>query len=166
MQKERGNGANVIILSPTDEILTLRQNYGEKKLMIPGGKIERGESPRHAAQEETEEESGLIIDEKNLRLIALLVQRPNGIVFLYETTIFSGEILQEETNEILEVGFMSFEQIIERREEFGLGYIRMILRYMRCRQGIDPIPYEGRLSDPVDYTKDLVAKYHDLVWSI
>ncbi|KKR31728.1 MAG: hypothetical protein UT65_C0019G0010 [Parcubacteria group bacterium GW2011_GWF2_39_8b] len=166
MKKERGNGANVIVLSPTDEMLVVRQNYGEKKWMLPGGNIERGESPRHAAQEETEEEAGTLIDEKELKLIACFVQRPNGIVFLYETRIFSGEILQEPTNEIIEVRFMSFEEIMERRETFGLGYMRMIVRYMRCKQGIDSIPYEGRLSDPVEYPKNLLAKYNDLVLSI
>ena len=161
-----GNGANVIVLSPTNEILVVRQNYGEKKLMLPGGRIERGESPSHAAQEETEEESGIIIDANEFQLIAYFVQRPKGVVFLFETRNFSGEIINLPNEEILEARFMSFAEIIEQREQFGLAYIRMIIRYMRCSQGVDPIPYEGRLSDEVEFLKNMDAKYGNVVLKI
>ena len=163
MQKERGNGANVIVLNSKGEILVVRQNYGEKKWMLPGGEIERGESATHAAQEETEEETGIIIDAKELRLIAYFVQRPKGFVFLYETNKFSGEMVVEPEGEILEVRFMSLAEIIEKKDTFGLGYIRMIVRYMRCSQGIDQIPYEGRLSEPVECLKYTLFNYTDII---
>lgn len=164
MVKERGNGANVVVLNNSGEILVVRQNYGEKKWMLPGGEIERGESPRHAAQEETEEESGVIIDENDLRLIAYFVQRPKGILFLFESLKFSGEINPEPNNEILEVRFMDFKEIIGRGDEFLLAYKRMILQYMRCAKCIDPVPFEGRLSNTVEYPKDLgIEKFSDLV---
>lgn len=166
MKKERGNGANVIVLNSSDEILVVRQNYGEGRWMLPGGEIERGESPRHATQEETEEETGLLIDESNLRLIAFFVQRPNGIVFLYETKIFSGEIVKDPTPEINEVQFMDFQEMLDRRNEFSLGYARMIARYRRCIQGLDKIPYEGRLSDTVEYPKGLDVEFEGIILQI
>lgn len=167
MHKERGNGSNVVVWNQNHEILVVRQNYGLKRWMLPGGEIERGESPRHAAQEETEEETGLLIDEKNLNLVAYFVQRPSGIVFLYETNKFSGQMNSEPTEEILEVCFMSFEEIVRRDEQFLLGYRRMILRYMRCKLGIDQSPYEGRLSDAVEFPKNLDGvNYRDIVLSV
>jgi ADP-ribose pyrophosphatase YjhB (NUDIX family) len=162
MQKERGNGANVIVLSPTGEILVVQQNYGEGKWMLPGGEIERGESASHAGQEETEEESGIWIDATKLRLIAFFVQRPKGFVFLFEAKEFSGEI-SGPTSEIAEIKFMSFREILDSKEKFGLAYIRMITHYMRCIKGIDLIPFEGRLCDPVDYPKDSNEDYRNLV---
>jgi len=161
---ERGNGANLIVLDKQGRILVARQNYGEKKLMLPGGKIERGESPTHAAQEETEEETGIITFEENFRLIAYFVQRPNGIVFLYETDKSTGEARTEITNEILEVKFMSPEEIFKNIDSFGLGYARMILQYLRCKRGIDIIPFLGRLSTPVEFIN--LGQYRDIVTRI
>jgi len=154
MTKERGNGANVIVVDAEGRILVERQNYGEKRWMLPGGAIERGESPSHAAQEETEEETGIVIYAENLKLVAFFVQRPNGVVFLFETNKFSGTLITEPNEEVLEARFMSVEEIFQHWDEFGLGYKRMILRYLRCRAGIDKIPFEGRLSDGVDFPRD------------
>lgn len=159
--KERGNGANVVVLDADSRILVERQNYKEQKWMLPGGQIERGESPSHAAQEETEEETGLEIYAENLKLVAFFVQRPNGIVFLYETDKWSGQLIIEPNEEILEARFMAVEEIMGRFDEFGLGYKRMILQYLRCKAGIDPTPFEGRLSNPVEFPR--AGAYTDVV---
>ena len=166
MKTERGNGANVIVLNSNSEILVVQQNYGENKWMLPGGEVERGESPRHAAQEETEEETGIIIDEKQLRLISVLVQRPNGLVCLYETKEFHGCPISEPSAEILKVAFMSFQKIIDHGEAFGLGYRRMIIRYKRCIHGLDHIPSEGRLADRVEYPKSLDAEFDGIILQV
>lgn len=166
MQKERGNGANVVIRNSVEEILVVRQNYGEKKYMLPGGEIERGESPRHAAQEETEEETDVIIDEKDMKFVGLFVQRPNGLVVLYETDKFTGTPRAEANKEILEARFMSYQEIIDRRNEFGLGYLRMIIRYKRCVRGLDCIPTEGRLADRVEYPKGLDVTFDGVVLQV
>jgi len=161
MIKERGNGANVIVLDAEGRILVERSRYGETKWMLPGGAIERGESPSHAAQEETEEETGIWIDAEDLHLVAYFVQRPNGIVFLFETNKFSGILITEPNEEILEARFMSVQEIFQNWDLFGLGYKRMILRYLRCKAGIDRVPFEGRLSDAVEFPRG--GEYTDSV---
>ena len=166
MRTERGNGANIIIVNQADEILVVQQNYGNKQWMLPGGTIERGESPRHAAQEEAEEETGIIVDENQMRLIAVLVQRPNGLVCLYETREYQGELVTEPTKEILAVSFMSFQEIVDRGEEFGLGYRRMIIRYKRCLHGLSSIPSEARLSDRVEYPAGLDVKFAGIILQV
>ena len=43
------------------------------------------------------------------------------------------------------------EEIINNREDFMLGYIRLFLHYLRAKDGIVKIPIECRLADSVDY---------------
>jgi ADP-ribose pyrophosphatase YjhB (NUDIX family) len=150
--KDLKNGANLIVLDEEERILVVREKTREQKWMLPGGRVDRGEAPRHAAQSETEEETGIITDEADFRLFAILVQRPKGVVFVYETTRYTGDIVVEEDNpESAEACFMSFSEIVSRRREFLLGYFRMILLHQRYKLGEfrNCIPYEGRLSDEV-----------------
>ena len=147
------NGSNLIVLDERERILVVREVSREHKLMLPGGTIDRGESPRHAAQSETEEESAIITDEADFKLIGLFVQRPKGVVFLYETRRFSGE--PKPKGDTSEAKFMTFDEIMANPHDFRIGYLRMILRWKRCKLGIDRIPYEGRLSDVVEFPRRL-----------
>ena len=166
MLREPINGANAIVLDGEGKILMVRHSYGKKQWALPGGGIERGEAPSHGAQEETEEETGIIIDAGELRLIAYFVQRPKGIVFLFEATRFSGNLITEPNDEVLESRFMSFDEILKMESEVGLGYRRMIVRYRRCSLCIDKIPYEGRLSDKVEYPKTPGVDYSNVMFVI
>lgn len=161
--RDSGNGANLIVLDSESRIAVVRERTRKQLLMLPGGEVERGESPRHAAQEETEEETGLVTDESDFLLIGLFVQRPKGMVVLYETRKFSGKLITEPTEDTSEAFFISFEDVLRRAEEFRTAYLRMILRYMRCVSGIDTIPYEGRLSDVVECPRNLGLQFSDLV---
>lgn len=164
------NGANLIVVNECEEILVVREKTRKQKWMLPGGEVERGESFRHAAQSETEEETGIVTDENDFLLVAVFVQRPKGAVFLYETRKFNGEIsISPESTEAAEARFMNFEEILKLAEvdEFRTGYLRMILRWKRCRLGIDKIPYEGRLSDKVEFPRHLGGdSYADIVLTV
>ena len=67
--KDLKNGANLIVLNEREEILVVREKTRKQKWMLPGGEIERGESFRHAAQSETEEETGIVTDENDFLLV-------------------------------------------------------------------------------------------------
>ena len=163
IDRDLNNGANLIICNQDQEILVVREKTRKQLLMLPGGTIERGEAPSHAAMSETEEESGLITDPENYRLIGHFVQRPKGVVFLYETTRWHGEIDTTHSDDTSEAFWISLEDVIRRQEEFRTGYLRMIMRYRRCIMGIDKIPYEGRLSDPVEILRDPYARHSEVV---
>jgi 8-oxo-dGTP pyrophosphatase MutT (NUDIX family) len=164
VDKGSGNGSNLIVVDDQNRILVVRERTRKQLLMLPGGEIERGESPRHAAQEETFEETGLITDEADFRMIGVFVQRPKGVVFLYETFRFTGTLITEPTEDTAEAFWMSQSDIIQRADEFRTAYLRMIIRYLRCVGGIDSIPFEGRLSDTVEYPKGLDGRsFTDLV---
>lgn len=165
-ERDLNNGANLIVKDDANRILVVREKSRKQLLMLPGGTVERGESPAHAAQSETEEESGIITDPADYLLIAYFVQRPKGVVFLYETSRWHGEVSTEHSDDTSEAFFLSIEEIIERQEEFRTGYLRMILRYYRCKMGIDKTPYEGRLSDVVEFPRNPRASFSDVVLSV
>lgn len=47
--------------------------------------------------------------------------------------------------------YLDINQIIEQREKFKLTHLRMIIRYIRLREGSEFYPKEGRLSNTVEY---------------
>lgn len=151
------NGVNVIVENANGDILTGRSTYGEKKLMLPGGGIERGELSKHAASSEAEEETGIIIQEEDVVLIGYFIQRLRGVpasgfLFLYHCTKYvETEHIAISDPELVEVRFRSIDEILEAPHDFGLGYIRMILQFLRIKNGFDTAPFEGKLSDKVNY---------------
>jgi ADP-ribose pyrophosphatase YjhB (NUDIX family) len=162
--KDLKNGSNLIVLNEHGQILVVKEKSRKKLWMLPGGEIERGESPRHAAQSETEEESGIISDEATYKLIGIFVQKPKGLLTLYETSRFSGEISTEYSDDTSEARFMSFEEIIEKPEDFRTAYLRLIIHWRRYSKGIDKAPIEGRLSDEVEIPRNLDGiNFNDLV---
>ena len=120
----RLNGSNVIVENQEEEILVGRSKYGTKLFMLPGGGIERGELPKHAGAAEAEEETNVVIEEKNLTLIGYFIQRikyvesASGVLFLYWTTIYSDAEIASETEEFTDIQFMSFDEFMERKDEF------------------------------------------------
>ena len=162
------NGAFLVVVNAKGELLLVkRKKNGLWEL--PGGTIERGELPAHAAQEETEEESGVLTDAVTFTFVAQFTQRPYGIVNLYETRKSSGRIdVPEDSDEVLAARWMSFEQIIKQPKKMGTGALRMILRWRRCSLKIDKMPYEGHLSASVEFLKNLKKgqKYSDFVLTV
>jgi ADP-ribose pyrophosphatase YjhB (NUDIX family) len=164
------NGANLIVENEREEILAVREKTRKQAWILPGGEVERGEKPSHAAQSETEEETGIVTDVADYTQVAMLVQRPKGLVVLYSTKRYKGNIIiSPHSQEVQDARFMSFREIMQlaERDEFRTGYVRMVLRYMRCKYGIDPTPFEGALRDAVEYPADLdFAHYREKIRSV
>ncbi len=150
------NGAFVIIQNPVEEILLVRRR-SNGLWELPGGTVERGELARHAAQEEAEEESGALVDAVRFVDVAKLVQRPNGYAFLYhDPKPYSGTICKNfrDNQEVSAAKFMSFNFILRRQGIFATGSLRMILQWRRCVIGVDPMPFEGWLSNKVQFPRN------------
>lgn len=144
------NGANAVIINEKKELLVVQHNYRECKWALPGGGIHKKETARRAAAREVWEETGLFINPAELKITARLRQWNGGLLFLFEADGFSRELMTEPTDEILEARFMSLAEISHRQAEFGLGYTRMIIHYLRCVNGICPRPHVGTLSEAVE----------------
>lgn len=163
MAEETKDGANLIVLDREERILVVKEKTRKQLWMLPGGGIERGELDDHAASSETEEETGIITEVEHLKYMGKFVQKPMGWVFLYETRRFKGEItVRPDSEEVAEARFMSFDEILEMGEVgFRTAYLRMILRWKRCDIGVDKTPYQGWLSDPVEFPKNFKGNRED-----
>jgi 8-oxo-dGTP pyrophosphatase MutT (NUDIX family) len=158
---KRLNGSNLIVPNKKGEVLVGRAKYGEKKLMLPGGAVERGEKPSHAAISETEEETGIIVQETATRKLGMYLQRiagvesATGFLFLYEAKEYSGSIPEgSETEELTDIQFMSISQVIDKHfeDDFSLAYVRMIIHFAQIKKGLLHKGFEKRLSEKAIYT--------------
>ena len=58
----KGGGVKTFVLNDKGQVLLLKIGYAHKSWVLPGGSIDRGETPLVAAQRELCEESGLKLD--------------------------------------------------------------------------------------------------------
>lgn len=147
------NGANVILLDNEDNILCVRANYGEKKWILPGGKIERSETSLDAVVSELAEETGLIARAKDMKFLALLYQYAGSNVSLFSCEQYEGAIFDKPNSEISEWRFMTIEAIVDsyRKQEFARGYAVMAVVFDNIRRGLLTPPLILRMFDPVPY---------------
>lgn len=146
------DGANVVILDALKRILVVRHNYGTKLWGLPGGKIEPNENSIDTAVRETFEETSLIIRPENMELLAQCTQRRGSCVSLYLSSQFEGNLVSTTSDEILLARFMSFREVVYREAEFGTGYLRMIIMYMRYLHGVDKPVIKRFLYDPIEFS--------------
>ena len=76
--------------------------------MIPGGRVERGETPHVAAVRETREETGLdvVLD----RLVLVDARHPRDTSFVFAGHVTGGE-LEPQLGEIAEAGWLHRDEI-------------------------------------------------------
>jgi ADP-ribose pyrophosphatase YjhB (NUDIX family) len=103
----RVEGANVYATDAEGRILVVRPTYS-KEWMLPGGPVERGETPHEAAIRETREETGLDVVLDRLALID--ARRARDTSFIFAGHVTGGE-LEPQLGEISEVGWLARDEI-------------------------------------------------------
>ncbi|MGH2429752.1 MAG: NUDIX domain-containing protein [Candidatus Limnocylindria bacterium] len=103
----RFEGAHLLARDAEGRILVVRTTYFGPGWMLPGGRVERGESPHAAAIRETLEETGIRI---RVRRLVLVDARRRSVSFVFEGEAIGGE-LQPAFGEIEEVGWVSRAEI-------------------------------------------------------
>jgi ADP-ribose pyrophosphatase YjhB (NUDIX family) len=93
-----------------NQILLVRQAYGERYWSLPGGKMEPGESIEEAAIREVAEETGL---EVRITRVVGLYSKPaeDGLAVTFEGEAISGTL--QAANEITECGYFPAHQLPE-----------------------------------------------------
>jgi ADP-ribose pyrophosphatase YjhB (NUDIX family) len=103
----RAEGANVLVTDAGGHILAVRPTY-TREWMLPGGRVERGETPHAAAVRETGEETGL--DVALDRLLLIDARHARDTSFIFEGHVTGGE-LEPQLGEIAEVGWLARDEI-------------------------------------------------------
>jgi ADP-ribose pyrophosphatase YjhB (NUDIX family) len=106
----RTEGANVLVTDDAGRLLVVRTTYSAGRWMLPGGKVERSETPQRAAVRETREETGLnvAID----RLVLVDARRARDTSFVFAAALIGGH-LDPQLGEIAEVGWLHRAEIDE-----------------------------------------------------
>lgn len=97
-----------VFLQQADNLLLVKQGYGQQYWSLPGGLVEAGESIDQAAIREVKEETGLAITIK--RVVGLYSKtRENALAITLAGKIIGGELKPD--NEILECHFFALDQL-------------------------------------------------------
>ena len=103
----RVEGANVYATDVDGRILVVRPTY-TNKWMLPGGRVERGETPHEAAIRETREETGL--DVVRDRIAVVDARRARDTTYILVAHVTGGE-LEPQLGEIAEAGWLERDEI-------------------------------------------------------
>jgi ADP-ribose pyrophosphatase YjhB (NUDIX family) len=133
----RTEGAHVLVTDDEGRILAVRTTYLGPGWMLPGGRVERTETPHRAAVRETREETG--IDVTVDRLVLVDAHRGRNVSFVYVGRVIGGE-LAPQFGEIAEVGWLG-------RDEIEATSWRLHRLLDRITQAGDGVAYLG-LPDP------------------
>ena len=104
----RIEGAHVLALDSRGRVLVVRTTYMGPGWMLPGGRVERSETPHAAAVRETREETGLEV--RLDRLILVDAHHARDTSFVFAATVVGGE-LEPQFGEIAEVGWLERGEI-------------------------------------------------------
>ena len=104
----RSEGAHVLVRDEQGRILVVRTTYLGPGWMLPGGRVEKSETPHAAAARETREETG--IDVRVDRLVLVDAHRRRNVSFVYAATAVGGT-LDPQFGEIAEAGWLDREEI-------------------------------------------------------
>lgn len=104
----RTEGAHVLVRDDAGRYLVVRTTYLGPGWMLPGGRVERSETPHAAAVRETREETG--IEVRVERLVLVDAHRRRNVSFVFAATAVGGA-LAPQFGEIAEVGWLGREEI-------------------------------------------------------
>ena len=107
---QRTEGAHVLATDDAGRILVVRTTYLGPGWMLPGGRVERGETPHAAAVRETREETGMHV--RLDRLLLIDAHRAQDVSFVFSGTVTGGD-MEPQLGEIAEVGWLERSEIEE-----------------------------------------------------
>jgi ADP-ribose pyrophosphatase YjhB (NUDIX family) len=129
----RIEGAHVFATDDEGRVLVVRSTYLGPGWMLPGGRVERSETPHAAAVRETEEETGLRV--RLERLVLVDAHRPRNVSFVFLGAVVGGD-MEPQLGEIAEVGWLG-------RDEIAAGSPRLQRLLARIDEAGEGVRYWG-----------------------
>lgn len=126
---ERSEGAHVLAADDEGRILVVRTTYLGRGWMLPGGRVERGESPHVAAVRETREETGLDVEVHRLLLVDARV--PSSVSFVFAGSVVGGD-LEPQFGEIAEAGWVGRDEIAST----SVGLEQLLIQIEGAGEGV------------------------------
>lgn len=136
----RTEGTHVLAVDEQDRVLVVRTTYLGPEWMLPGGRVERWETPHAAAVREALEETGLHVSVE--RLVLVDAHPARDVSFVFRGRALGGE-LKPQFGEIAEVGWVDRAEIARNSPRLH-GLLEVI-----DRAG-DGVAYLGMESPPSD----------------
>jgi len=133
----RIEGAHVLATDDEGRILVVRTTYLGPGWMLPGGRVERSETPHAAAVRETREETGLTV--RLERLVLVDAHRARDVSFVFLGRVTGGE-MDPQLGEIAEVGWV-------RRAEVEVSSPRLHRLLALIDGAGEGVGYWGRFED-------------------
>ncbi len=99
----RSEGANLLIHDAAGRILVVRPVYLPGEWTLPGGHVERDETPHRAAERETREETGIVA--RAGRLLLVDARWPRNVSFVFAGELVDG-MLEAQAGEIAAVDWV------------------------------------------------------------
>lgn len=109
----RTEGAHVFVTDAEGRVLVVRTTYLGPGWMLPGGRIEHGETPHDGAARETREETGLEVAVDRLLLVD--ARRGRDVSFVFAGHVVGGA-LDPQFGEIAEAGWVDRDEIAASSE--------------------------------------------------
>ena len=110
MAEVKLNGCRVFALDGAGRVLLIRHSYGSGSWMLPGGGIDRGETPLHAAIRELAEETGCTLTDA--RCFAVVEEPPYGTVNTVHLICGTAQgKLQCDGREVIEARFFAVDAL-------------------------------------------------------
>lgn len=109
----RTEGAHVYVTDAEGRVLAVRTTYLGPGWMLPGGRIEHGETPHDGAARETREETGFEVAVERLLLVD--ARRGRDVSFVFAGHVVGGA-LEPQLGEIAEAGWIDRDEIAASSE--------------------------------------------------
>jgi ADP-ribose pyrophosphatase YjhB (NUDIX family) len=120
-----------VLLLPISEgkiFLIKRANTGweDGKWSIPGGRVEIGYGIKQTALKELKEETGIELQEKDLRLVHIEYIKDRFINFFFSFTPSDLNIIPQEKNKVSDFGWFDLNKLPEPIAANGIRVLEMI----------------------------------------